>query len=228
MNFYQQLQHETREARSYLLASPQLALCLQGKLPLKAYRAFLTQAYHHVKHTVPLLMAAGARLSQENEWLRTAMAEYVHEEIGHQEWILNDIKECGGDPRIAASSEPHLATDVMVSYAYDLVNRKNPVAILGMIHVLEGTSIALAHQVAQTLGTSLGLPQEAFSYLVSHGALDQQHIQFLEKLVNRLDNERDRWDVLHAAKTMYVLYANILRSIEVQPAHQPVESGACA
>ena len=48
-----------------------------------------------VRHTVPLLMACGARLPERLEWLREAIAEYIEEEIGHQEWILNDIRACG-------------------------------------------------------------------------------------------------------------------------------------
>lgn len=228
MNFSKKLQSETRKARAYLLITPQLKLCLQGALPLSAYITFLTQAYHHVKHTVPLLMAAGARLSQKNEWLRVAMADYIDEEIGHQQWILNDIEHCGRDPLIAASSTPHLATDVMVSYAYDLVNRKNPVAILGMIYVLEGSSVALASRAAQALQTSLRLPDKAFSYLSSHGALDQQHIQFLDGLLNQLKSDQDQQDVLHAARTMYVLYANILRGVNTLPTRQFSDYEECA
>ena len=35
---------------------------LEGKVSLDSYRAFLTLAYYHVRHTVPLMMACGARL----------------------------------------------------------------------------------------------------------------------------------------------------------------------
>ena len=42
-------------------------------------------------------MAAGSRIPENQEWLRTALAEYVEEELGHQEWILNDIEACGFD-----------------------------------------------------------------------------------------------------------------------------------
>ena len=35
---------------------------LQGQVSLPSYIAFLTEAYHHVKHTVPLLQACKAAL----------------------------------------------------------------------------------------------------------------------------------------------------------------------
>ena len=36
----------------------------RGDVSLDTYVAFLTEAYHHVRHTVPLLMACGSRLGR--------------------------------------------------------------------------------------------------------------------------------------------------------------------
>jgi len=75
MDFFDQLQHQTSAEREYLLASPIIHAALAGTATREQYIAFLTQAYHHVKHTVPLLMACGARLPERLEWLREAIAE---------------------------------------------------------------------------------------------------------------------------------------------------------
>ena len=97
MSFFQRLQSETAAERTQLLDNPLVHRAMAGELSLEQYAAFLCQAYHHVKHTTPLLMAAGSRIPENQEWLRTALAEYVEEELGHQEWILNDIEACGYD-----------------------------------------------------------------------------------------------------------------------------------
>ena len=141
------------------------------------------------------------------------MAEYIEEEIGHQEWILNDIRACGGDADAARDSIPALATELMVSTMYDRINRLNPMSMLGMVFVLEGTSIALATQAAGSLKEGLGLPPQAFSYLSSHGSLDLEHMKFFEQLVNRIDNDADRTAVLHTARVIYRLYAEMFRSL---------------
>ena len=101
----------------------------------------------------------------------------------------------------------------MVSTMYDRINRLNPIAMLGMVFVLEGTSIALATQAAGSLKQGLGLPPQAFSYLSSHGSLDLEHMKFFETLVNRIDNDTDRDAVLHTAKVIYRLYAEMFRSL---------------
>jgi pyrroloquinoline quinone (PQQ) biosynthesis protein C len=181
---------------------------------------FLVEAYHHVKHTVPLLMACGSRLPARLEWLRAAVADYIAEEHGHEQWILNDLEACGFDRSRAERRGPSLATELMVSYAYDTVQRGNPAALFGMVFVLEGTSVAIATQAAEIIMRELHLPRRAFTYLLSHGSLDQTHIAGLEALVNRFDDERDRAAVEHCARVMYRLYGDVFRSLPSVRSHE--------
>ncbi len=213
MSFYQTLQEQTATDRQYLLSAPIISQCMQGDITLPDYVAFLTQAYHHVKHTTPLLMATGGRLPESKEWLRNAVAEYIEEELGHQEWILNDIAACGYDKDKARASIPNASTEFMVAYAYDTINRINPLGFFGMVQVLEGTSIAIADAAADKIQTALGLPDKAFSYLRSHGALDQEHVKFFCGLMNQITDEAEQQLIIHCAKRFYLLYGNVFREL---------------
>lgn len=219
MEFFDELQHQTEAERAYLLGAPIIRSALDGTASLDSYIAFLSEAYHHVKHTVPLLMACGARLPERLEWLRVAVAEYIEEEIGHQEWILNDIRACGGDAEAVRNGQPSLPTELMVAYVYDRIARHNPVSFFGMVNVLEGTSIALATQAADVLRTSLQLPPQAFSYLTSHGSLDISHVEFFRTLMNRLDDADDRAAVVHTARVVYRLYGDLFHSLTAEVRH---------
>ncbi|MGQ8364567.1 TenA family transcriptional regulator [Glaciecola sp. 1036] len=214
MSLYQRLLTETTEQRDYLLSSPIIKRCFTGDIKVDNYAAFLTQAFHHVKHTVPLLMAVGTRLPDSKEWLREAVAEYIEEEIGHQEWVLNDIAACGFDKEVARNSTPNMATELMVAYAYDLVNRVNPLGFFGMVHVLEGTSIAMADNAADMIQNACGLPKKAFSYLRSHGSLDIEHVKFFETLMDKITDPAEQDFIVESAKKFYVLYGNIFRTLE--------------
>jgi len=215
MAFYDELITATEVERSSLLSIPFIQQGAAGALGLGSYLAFLTEAYHHVKHTIPLLMACGGCLPERLEWLRTAIGEYIEEEMGHQEWILNDIKACGADGESVRRSQPALSTELMVAYAYDTIHRRNPVGFFGMVLVLEGTSVALATQAAAQIERSLKLPKSAFSYLTSHGSLDIGHVDFYQELMNRLEDRDDRQAVIHGARVFYTLYGNIFRSLPV-------------
>lgn len=216
MMFYEQLQAGTRQARDELFAIPFMQAGMAGNISLDSYIAFLTQAYHHVRHTTPLLMAVGSRLSSEKEWLRDAVAHYIEEEVGHQEWILNDIAACGADAEAVRHGQPALATELMVAYAYDTVQRNNPIGFFGMVQVLEGTSIVAASTAADHIRANLGLPKKAFSYLYSHGALDLEHVDFFKSLMDRIDNPQEQQLIIHCANVFYKLYGDIFRTLPLQ------------
>lgn len=212
--FFERLIKETEEERNYLYSSPLVIDGLQGDISLETYIAYLQEAYHHVKHTVPLMMTCGSKLpTAKKEHLRKALAEYIEEEIGHDEWILNDIHNCGGDKEKARNSQPNYATDMMVSYAYDYVSRVNPVGFFGMVFVLEGTSTQLATNVGEKIKDKLGLKKNCFTYLFSHGSLDLEHMKFFEELMGKINDPADQEAIIHMAKRMFVLFANVLRSI---------------
>lgn len=213
MNLFETLTESTKDERDYLFSSPVIVNALRGDISRAQYVAFLREAYHHVKHTVPLLMACGGRLTDDKEWLRAAVAHYIDDEYGHEQWILNDIEACGANSKLVRDGKPSLATELMVSYAYDTIQRKNPAGFFGMVYVLEGTSVALATRAANTLQSQLELPPEAFTYLQSHGSIDEDHIIFLEKLLARFDDPQDYADVIHSAQRFFYLYAQIFRTL---------------
>jgi len=212
--FFDELVTQTDNERQSLFAIPLIQDALRGQVTRANYLDFLAQAYHHVRHTVPLLMTCGARLPDSMGWLRDAIVDYIDEETGHERWILADIDHAGGDSAAVRRSAPSHATEVMVAYAYDAIQRRNPLSFFGMAHVLEGTSVQLASHAAETLREALDLPESAFTYLSSHGTLDIEHTKTFESLVNRFDAQADKEAVVHAAKAFYRLYADVFRSID--------------
>ena len=213
MSFHDRLLAETAADRAALHAVPIITDALRGRVSLPGYRAFLTEAWHHVRHTVPLLQACREALPARLAWLRPALAEYVEEEVGHDAWILDDLRAAGGDPGAVRAGRPSPATELMVAYAYDGIARGNPVSFLGMVHVLEGTSVALALAAADRIQAGLGLPPDALRYLRSHGALDVGHTAHYAALVDALDDAGDRDAIVHAARMVYRLYADVFRGL---------------
>lgn len=220
MGFFQQLQQQTEAARQHVMNAPVLTAVPEGRFDIVGYRFFLEQAFHHVKHTVPLMMACGARLPERLEKVREALVEYIEEEYGHHEWILNDIDAAGGDRKAVQAGQPHLAIELMVAFLYDQIQRGNPAAFFGMVMVLEGTSVQLATQMGQIVQSTLDLPANAFSYLYSHGSLDLEHFRFFENLMDQMTHTDDQRAIVHAANVVYRLYGDMLHAIPLLPANK--------
>ena len=224
MSFFQTLQDATQQERETLFNLPIIRQALQGQVSLESYRAFLSQAYYHVRHTVPLMMACGARLPSRLEWLRAAVCEYIEDEYGHERWILDDLRACGGNADAVRDGSPATPIELMVAYLYDLIARGNPVGLFGMVNVLEGTSIALATHAADSIREHLELPAAAFSYLSSHGSLDVGHMETFRTLMDRLDDPQDQAAVIHTSKIVYRLYTDMFRELPGVLAHEHKES----
>ena len=218
MSFHQHLLEATAAARQNLLAAPIIQGALRGQVSLPSYIAFLGEAYHHVRHTVPLLQALRAALPAHHAWLLPAVDEYIEEEAGHDQWILNDIVACGGDAEAVRQGQPGHATELMVAYAYDGIARGNPLSFFGMVHVLEGTSVSLALMAADAIQKPLALPDRAFSYLRSHGTLDIEHTAHFATLMDAIEDPRDQAAIVHAARAFYRLYGDVFRSLPLPAA----------
>lgn len=223
--FFDTLQDQTQQARAHLMDAPVLTAIPQGRFDLESYRYFLSQAYHHVKHTVPLMMACGARLPARLEWVREALVDYIRDEYGHQEWILNDLAALGADTETIRAEQPDPPIEMMIAWLYDAIARGNPMSFFGMVHVLEGTSIQLATPLAEQVQAMLGLPKQAFSYLYSHGALDQDHFKFFTGLMNRIDDPADQQAVIHGSRVIYRLYGDMLHDIPLAASKHAVIRG---
>ena len=212
-SFFDVLVDSTNTARAHLHAIPQIQDALRGHVSLSTYQAYLVEAYHHVKHTVPLMRVTLENLKPHQQWLRESLLEYIAEETGHDQWILDDIRNSGGDPQFAESGTPRPATQRMVDYAYEYVTKSNAVGFFGMVFVLEGTSTQLATLGAESLMSALKLPRNCFRYLLSHGSLDLSHMQFFRNLMNKIDIQEDRQAIVTVANSMFRLFADMFANI---------------
>lgn len=219
MSFYETLTAETSRERQDFLSIPLIRHTVTEGATLPLYLSFLNSAYHHVRHTVPLLQRALAACGPDDAILAEGLREYIDEESGHDEWILEDIDALGGEGEASRHARPPLPVRAMVAVAYHLIEEEGPYALLGMVHVLEGMSVALAIKAAESIRANLGgTAKGGFSYLTSHGGLDVEHVDTFAHLLDAVDNPERRRTVIAAARDFYVLYGNVFRALAPQSA----------
>lgn len=225
-HFFDRLSRDTQASRDAFLSTPMLLDAAQNGVERGLYINYLTQAYHHVRHTCPLLATALSRCGHSDSLLREALIEYIDDEKGHENWILNDIEAIGGSTARAAADayDGDMAVRAMVGYMYFAIDRISPYAMLGMVYVLEGTSVDIASIAAQSISKRLGIPPtKGFSYLTSHGEVDQQHIRFFEDLVNQIDCPDKQAIIIDTAQMVFRLwgqmFADLVNDWEQQGGH---------
>ncbi len=213
MSQFDQLFQATASERNEFTALPLIQDTLRNGASREVYLDFLGQAYHHVKHTVPLLALAAARCGPQDRHYQSALLHYIDEERGHDEWILEDIDALGGQSHVTRQQSAHFPCRVMVGHAYYVIEHVSPYGLLGTVHVLEGMSVALAGKAAVALrGRLQAGPNAGFKYLTTHGDLDVSHTEFFKTLIDEIDPLHVPV-VIQAASDFYRLYGDMFRDI---------------
>ncbi|HEY1982335.1 MAG TPA: iron-containing redox enzyme family protein [Xanthobacteraceae bacterium] len=214
MSNFQQLAQESAPARQQFMEIPLIQEVLRMGAPKDVYLDFLSQAYHHVKCTAPLLASAAGRCGVDDYVYQAALFEYIEEERGHELWILEDINALGGNTEEVRRSAPRLPCKLMVGHAFYLIDRVSPYAMLGMIHVLEGMAVALATKAVSAVRLSIAsAADEGFKYLTTHSDLDVVHAEFFQNLVDKIDR-RHLSLVIETATDFYKLYGDLFRELD--------------
>jgi pyrroloquinoline quinone (PQQ) biosynthesis protein C len=216
MTFYERLIKETEHDKQRFFSRKIISTVLQNPIEKNLYIEYLAQAYHHVRFTCPLFRHAITKMdpNQDKSFI-DAFEEYIEEEEGHEEWILNDIEFMGGNKDKVRKQDGDLPVQSMIAYMYHTINSVTPYTLLGMVHVLEGTSVNIATEAAEAIAKSMGIDtRKGFSYLMSHGKLDISHVDFFIQLVNKIEDKTIQDQIIKTAKMIYFLWGNMFDEVQ--------------
>lgn len=212
-SFYERLIIETAAERDTFLSIPFIQAALKGSITRDAYIEYLSEAFHHVRHTVPLIMDVRMGIAEERSALHIVLHDYVLERQGHDKLMLRDIDTAGGDAEAARVRDPSPATKALVDFIYDYVREKNPMGYFGMAFVVEGTGSNLATDTVAKLMHSLDLPKNCFRYMLSHGNTELEQMHSFEVLMAQITDQAEQDAIIEVAKRMYGLYGDIFRTV---------------
>lgn len=177
----------TERHRHQIEALPQLGALLDGKYSKASYAKFLVQLYPIVSNFCPLMAAAAGRCADRHAELRKYLYEHIEHEKGHEAMVLEDLNQLGLATKDLPGKNPDAAVRAMLAYNYHAIDRIDPHYVIGMIYVLELTSSGYGAKVAQSMSQSMDQPiSRGFTFLDSHGALDDDHLADLMTLIHSL------------------------------------------
>jgi Iron-containing redox enzyme len=143
------------------------------------YPEYLIASHGVIRASVPVMETAleRARALAEDDAVAAGLAAYLEkhadEEVGHDDWLLEDLEALGRDRADAIARPPSAAIASLVGAAYYWILHYHPAAVLGYIALLEGYPPSIG-EVDRWMATT-GLPREAFRTLIRHAELDPLH-----------------------------------------------------
>lgn len=180
----------TDRHRHKMEALPQLQAMLGGTYSKAAYVEFLVQLYPIVSNFCPLMAAAAGCCADRYTTLRQFLYQHIEHEKGHEAMVINDLEQLGCQYSDLPNIHSGPAARAMLAYNYHVIDRVDPHYVIGMVYVLELMSAGYASKVAQSISRAIDQPiTRGFSFLDSHGTLDDDHIANVSELIQSLESK---------------------------------------
>ncbi|HEY1058501.1 MAG TPA: hypothetical protein VGE55_07205 [Limnobacter sp.] len=192
------IEHSTRLLSKLDLAYPvlqsQAAVLWQPQTARQAYPLYLTHMHMVVRsgvglmdHAIHLLRSRPTR-TNSHHMLLDYLEGHRNEERGHDQWLLEDFAETGGDVSALLQKIPPVCVANLVGAQYYWMHHHDPLALLGHITALECYHPPLGF--AAKLSSLTGFPIQAFRAIARHERLDIVHKQELLQLLDQLPLEK--------------------------------------
>ena len=212
--FFSDLVIHTDEARRAFETHPVVLDAVANGMPVERYRRFLLELYHLVWHFNPITAAATSRIADSHRQIRYHLYEHMHEESGHEEWVMNDLDAIGVTPRDTRAHAPSADTLALCGYNYWVADRGNPCAVLGMIYALEVIASVYGGPFASAIKESLLLEGErGISFIGSHATMDMEHMASLRTVLNTLKDDASRNAIVESAMVNFHHFTRIFEAV---------------
>ena len=213
-NFFIDLVSSTDEARRAFENHAVVLDAIAKGMSVERYRVLLSELYHLVWHFNPTCAAAASRMTDDFAPVRTYLYAHMHEEAGHELWVLNDLEAVGADPSSIVHYSPSTHVLTLNGYNYWAAERKHPCSILGMMYVLEVIASVYGGPFATSMREALLLQGDSgVSFISSHASLDVEHMAELRNILNLLESGESRAAVLESAGVNFHHVTQIFGSI---------------
>jgi hypothetical protein len=138
----------------------------------------------------------------------------MHEESGHEQWVLNDLEAVGGSRAAAIGYAPSPYVLTLNGYNYWAADRRHPCSVLGMMYVLEVIASVYGGPFASVMKDVLLLHGErGISFINSHASLDTVHMAQLRTILNTLDDASSHAAVLESVTVNFHHMTHIFASV---------------
>jgi pyrroloquinoline quinone (PQQ) biosynthesis protein C len=212
--FFADLVVRTDEARRAFETHPVVLDAVANGMPVERYRRFLLELYHVVWHFNPVCAAAASRIPDTHRQIRYHLYEHMHEESGHEEWVLNDLEAVGVSPEATRAHAPEVHTLALSGYNYWAAERRHPCSVLGMIYALEVIASVYGGPFSSAIRESLFLQDDrGVSFVSSHATMDAEHMAELRVVLNTLQDDEARNAVVESTTVNFHHFTRIFEAV---------------
>jgi 3-oxoacyl-[acyl-carrier-protein] synthase-3 len=152
----------------------------RGKLRLEDYRLLLLNLRQQVAEGARWISRAASNVSHEAFGLRSMFIGHAADEHRDFQLIEHDFVSIGGSLEEITRAEKNIGSEALSAWMFQRASQENPFDLLGAMFIIEGLGKRSARRWALKIREQLGLDAGQVSFLLYHGANDENHFEKLE------------------------------------------------
>ena len=180
----------------------------RGKLRIEDYRSLLLNLRQQVMEGSRWIARAASNITVEYFPLRSMFIGHAGEESRDYQMIERDYLAVGGSLEEIRSAEKNIGSEALSAWMFHRASQENPFDLLGAMFIIEGLGARMARRWGLMIREQLGLDERQVSFLLYHGANDDDHFAKFEAAIGSgaLTEELAR-RIVKTAKVTARLYA---------------------
>jgi pyrroloquinoline quinone (PQQ) biosynthesis protein C len=156
-----------------------------GQIRLEHYKGFLQETYHQAGTNPQIQAFTTMHFKGNPRDLVKMFYKHAISETGHDLFALEDLANLGVSKEVVINSKPLPITKALSANVLQDIQFKNPICYLGYLFHLEFLPTQNGPKYLQLL-SSMGVPENAVTFLKEHAEVDIGHNKLMEIYVRDL------------------------------------------
>ncbi len=152
----------------------------RGKLRVEDYQALLINLRQQVMEGARWIARAASNISIDHFPLRSLFIGHAADEHRDFQLIEKDFISIGGTLEEIQRAEKNIGSEALSAWIFHRAGQENPFDLFGAMFIIEGLGNRLARKWGTKIREQLRLEESQVSFLLYHGANDENHFARLE------------------------------------------------
>ncbi len=197
-----------------LEATPLIRKLTRGRFELADYQNFLCNLRQQVKDGSLWMSRAASSIDEQHLELRSMLMKHAVTEHRDFRLLDADFVASGGDIGTIENARKNIGSEALSGWMFNEASQRNPFGLLGAMFIIEGLGSIKAQEWGRLAKNRLGLPEDAFNFLLYHGENDAEHMKEFEEMLGLvLPDDRTAERIVTCAKIVARLYVMQIEEI---------------
>jgi 3-oxoacyl-[acyl-carrier-protein] synthase-3 len=171
------------EFEGRLEATPLVRKLTRGRFETADYHGFLINLRQQVKDGSLWMSRAASHIGEDHLELRSTLMKHAVTEHRDFRMLEADFVAAGGALADIRNAPKNIGSEALSAWMFHEASKRNPFGLLGAMFIIEGLGSIKAAEWGRLAQRRLGLPEQAFTFLLYHGENDAEHMHEFEDML---------------------------------------------